>query len=88
MCANWRSTIDTLSHIVLIMSSKVSKLFASKLQQIRADRKLTQERLAFLCNIDRTYIGRLERMERSPSLDILQKIADGLGISLAELLTF
>ena len=70
------------------MSSDVLEKFAKKLNSIRETRGLSQEELAFLCGIDRTYIGRIERLERNPSLVVLQKIADGLGISLIELLTF
>lgn len=70
------------------MSSDVQKKFARKLYLIRESRGLSQEELAFMCGIDRTYIGRIERLERNPSLVILQEIADGLGIPLIELLTF
>ena len=41
-----------------------------------------------MCGVDRTYVGRIERMERTPSLVVLQKFADGLGMSLIELLKF
>lgn len=68
------------------MSSTARKNFANKLKLIRTERKLSQEQLALLCGVDRTYIGRIERLERSPSLDILEKIANGLKISLSELL--
>ncbi len=70
------------------MVSDVREKFAKKLNSIRESRGLSQEELAFMCGIDRTYIGRIERLERNPSLVVLQKIADGLGISLIELLTF
>ncbi len=70
------------------MVSDVQEKFAKKLNSIRESRGLSQEELAFMCGIDRTYIGRIERLERNPSLVVLQKIADGLGISLIELLTF
>ena len=62
--------------------------FAKRLISIRKERKLSQEELALLCGVDRTYVGRIERMERTPSLVVLQKIADGLGMSLIELLNF
>lgn len=62
--------------------------FSQKLQSLRIERNLSQEKLALLCGIDRTHIGRIERLERTPSLVILQKIADGLEMSLTELLTF
>ena len=70
------------------MSSDVRKLFAKKLKAIRNERGLSQEELALLCGVDRTYIGRIERLERNPSLEVLQKIADGIGISLLDLLDF
>lgn len=70
------------------MSSDVRKQFALKLKTLREKSNYSQEEFAAICGIDRTYIGRLERMERTPSLVILQKIADGLNISLSELLNF
>lgn len=88
LCASWLSTIGTLFHTLNFMSSSVRKKFAIKIKNIRIERNLSQEDLALLCGIDRTYIGRLERLERNPSLEILQKIADGLKIKLHDLLKF
>ncbi len=68
--------------------SDLLRQFSHKIKRIRSQRGLTQEGLALVCNLDRTYIGRLERMERSPSLGTLKKLADGLGMSLSELLDF
>lgn len=68
------------------MSSEVLYKFSQKLKMLRQERGLSQEGLALLCNIDRTYVGRLENLKRNPSLEILPKIADGLGMTLSELL--
>lgn len=68
------------------MSRDVKKLFAEKLIKIRQERNLTQEELALLCGIDRTHIGRIERLERTPGLEILDKISIGLNVPLKELL--
>ena len=70
------------------MSSDIIVQFANKLKTIRAERGLSQEELALLCNIDRTYIGRIERLERKPTIVILDKIAKGLNIKLSELVDF
>ena len=70
------------------MSSKILIKFAEKLKKLRKERGWSQEALALLCDIDRTYIGRIENMKRNPSLEILNKIAKGLGIKLIELLDF
>ena len=66
----------------------VTKKFANKLKKIREERNLSQEDLALLCDIDRTYIGRIERLERKPTIVILEKMANGLGIKLTELVDF
>lgn len=68
------------------MSSEVLYRFSQKLKMLRQERGLSQEGLALLCNIDRTYVGRIENLKRNPSLEILSKIADGLGMTLSELL--
>lgn len=68
------------------MSSEVLYRFSQKLKMLRQECGLSQEGLALLCNIDRTYVGRLENLKRNPSLEILSKIADGLGMTLSELL--
>lgn len=70
------------------MSSNILLKFSNKIKQIRKERNLSQEDLALLCGIDRTYIGRIERLERKPTIVILDKIANGLNIKLKELLDF
>ena len=64
----------------------ISEKFANRLVQIREQRNLSQEALALLCGLDRSYIGRLERLERKPSLETVDKIAKGLEITILELL--
>jgi len=46
---------------------------------------MTQEQLGFETDISRTYISLLERGERSPTLDTIVKLSNGLNISIAEL---
>ncbi len=53
----------------------------------RIEKGLTQFQLATLAGVDRNYIGMLERGERNPSYLSLLKIATGLKISVAELIT-
>ncbi|MGE4503508.1 MAG: helix-turn-helix domain-containing protein [Thiomicrospira sp.] len=59
-------------------------------ENIRAFRKkhgLSQEELADLCELHRTYIGSVEREERNVSLSTLEVLSQALGVSVAELLT-
>lgn len=48
---------------------------------------LTQYELSIRAEVDRNYIGMLERGERNPSYLSLLKIASGLNMSIVELLT-
>lgn len=47
---------------------------------------LTQEQLAFEAQIDLTYVGGIERGKRNPSVLVLARIAEALGIEPAKLL--
>lgn len=69
------------------MSRALNKL-AKKLKKLREEQKITQEELAFRCNLDRTCIARIETLKRSPNLETLEKLANGIGVPLHELLNF
>lgn len=68
---------------------QVQKLTANKFGiAVRNARKaagLTQEGLADRSGLDRSYIGGVERGQRNPTLSVIERIAAGLGISVAEL---
>lgn len=52
---------------------------------MRKMQRLSQEELADRCGVHRTYIGSIERGEKSPTLNTVEKIAKGLGVDIAEL---
>lgn len=56
------------------------------MRQLRQARGLTQEQLAVDSRIDLTYVGGIERGKRNPSLDVMVRISEALGVSLVELL--
>jgi transcriptional regulator with XRE-family HTH domain len=60
-------------------------LVAWNLRRIRVRRGLSQERLAYDAEVDRSYVGGLERREENPTVDVLDRLTKTLGISLAEL---
>lgn len=59
--------------------------FGLKVRRYRNAKQLTQEELADLCELDRTYIGSVERGERNISLMNIYKIANALNINIKDL---
>lgn len=59
-----------------------------RISEIRAQQKLTQEELALETGLNRAYIGYIERGERNPFIDTVDKIAKGLKVELHELFRF
>jgi transcriptional regulator with XRE-family HTH domain len=62
--------------------------FADKIKKERLKRNLSQENFAELIGFHRTYVGMLERAERSITLTNLEKIANALNIQPKSLLDF
>lgn len=61
-------------------------LFGNNVRELRKIRKLSQEKLAELSGLHRTYIGMIERAEKSVSLSNIQRIAQALNVSIETLL--
>jgi len=59
--------------------------FGQRVRELRTANGLSQEALAEVCDLDRTYIGGIERGERNVSLINIKKIADALGVPVKEL---
>jgi transcriptional regulator with XRE-family HTH domain len=64
----------------------VISIFGKVLKEQRELKKLSQEKLAELCDLDRTYISLLERGLRQPTISTLFKIANALNITPSELI--
>jgi transcriptional regulator with XRE-family HTH domain len=62
-------------------------ILGKNVRRLRQQRRLTQEELAFEAKIDLTYMGAIERGQRNPSLLVMARIADALGVSLPRLLS-
>ena len=62
--------------------------FGKKLKALRAKRGWSRERLAFECNMDRSYIGGVERGERNIALVNICRIAECLNINPSILFNF
>ena len=56
-----------------------------RVRNIRKSRGWSQEELADACNLHRTYIGGIERVERNVSVRNVEKIAVALGVAIGKL---
>ena len=74
---------DSLKH----PSRDLTRILAENIRTHRRASKLSQEALADLCNLHRTYVGSVERGERNVTLKTLETLAAALGMSVPELLT-
>ena len=66
----------------------VLELFGKKVREARLSRDLSQEALAELAGLHRTYISLVERGKRNISLRNVDALARALGVSIHELLMF
>ena len=62
------------------------RIFAENLRKARLARGLSQEDLAELASLHRTYVGSVERAERNVSIDNMERLAAAVGVSLPSLL--
>lgn len=62
--------------------------FAVKMRECRVAKNISQEKLAEMANLHRTYVGSIERCEKVPSLTTIVRIAKALDTNISELITY
>ena len=67
------------------MKKAILVKFGKKIREVRENRGLSQEALADIANVHRTYIGMVERAEKNITLLNIQKLAKALKIDIKEL---
>ena len=65
--------------------SWILKKFGRNVRLYRKKKKLSQEKLAELANLHRTYIGQVESGKRNVALKNIAKLAKALGVSIKDL---
>ncbi|MGO9413986.1 MAG: helix-turn-helix domain-containing protein [Syntrophobacteraceae bacterium] len=68
------------------VKSAILVKFGQRVRQERTTRKLSQEQLAELAGVHRTYIGMIERGEKNITLESIEKLAKALELKPEELL--
>lgn len=67
------------------VTQDINSRIARRVRRLRMDRGMTLDALAAKCDVSRSMISLVERGESSPTAVVLEKIASGLGVSLATL---
>ncbi|MBD2123412.1 helix-turn-helix transcriptional regulator [Trichocoleus sp. FACHB-262] len=65
----------------------INQRFGKAIRQRRRELDLSQQELAKQTGLHRTYISDIERGERNPTLENIEKLAKALDISIAQLFT-
>ncbi len=78
---------------ILVMGKAIShqhilKKFGDKLQRVRKSKGISQEELAAMLSMHRTYIGMVERGERNPTIRTFYRVTKALKVKSSELLPF
>lgn len=60
--------------------------FAAEMKAQRNALSISQEELAFRCQVNRTFIAKIELAKNQPSLTVLLKIAEGMDVELPKLI--
>ena len=63
----------------------IKQKFGNNLKLLRLEKGLSQEKLALIAEIDRTYIPSIEKGERNVSIVIAEKLAIALNVPITEL---
>ena len=66
-------------------NAKLPRTLGKKVQKRRKELNFTQEELAFKIGISRAYMGYIEQGRNTPAIEVLQKIAKVLRISIRDL---
>jgi len=72
----------------LIFDEDGLKLLAHRYKQLRSEKKITQEELAYRSELTLSQIARIETVKINPTVSTMFRIAKALDVSLSELFDF
>ena len=67
-------------------SENILEIFGRNVQKFRKEKQISQEKLAEMSGVHRTYVGMIERAEKNITLRNMEKIAKALGVEIEDLL--
>ena len=66
----------------------IKEKFGQRLKTLRKEKGLSQEELAERSGLNRPYISGIEQGKRNVSLEVMEKLAEALGMGMGELVRF
>lgn len=66
------------------MTLATRQAIGNRIRSLREENDLSQTKFALMIGVERSYLARVESGSRNASIDVLEKIADGFGLSLSE----
>ncbi|MBT3232773.1 MAG: helix-turn-helix transcriptional regulator [Calditrichaeota bacterium] len=69
-----------------MQQEKTKNIVAQRVRQIRREKGINQEELANNAEINRSYLSSVENGKSSPTIEVVERLAKGLGVSIAELM--
>ena len=76
--------MSTLIDLSTMDQTNINKIVGIGIYELRKAKNISQEKLANLAEIDRTYLPGIEKGSRKVSVFVLKKITDALEIKLSE----
>lgn len=76
--------MSTIDEFPFMEDIKVN--FGKRVKQLRLSKGYSQEKLAEISDLDRTYVPGIEAGKRNVSLIVIEKIANAFEISISELM--
>ena len=70
-----------------VPSTELRQILAENIRAYKKDKRISQEQLADMCNLHRTYVGSVERGERNVTLSTLEIFAAVFHVEVPILLT-
>lgn len=68
-----------------LCNMKIQEKFGLVIKELRAQNHISQEKLALDADIDRTYIGDIEKGNRNISIEMIEKLAKFFQLSIIDL---
>ena len=72
-------------HFTTFVVMNIKQKFGNKIKELRKEKGLSQEKLANLAEIDRTYLPTIEKGERNVSIEVIEKLAIALDVKIKDL---